>query len=638
MKIARNSALPPQLKPSAAKSDHSRKEVSMNTKKTILYERLSHEDGRENESVSIENQKAYLEEYATRNGFTNFVHMADDGWSGTRWDRPAFVKMMDEVERGNVQNILIKDMSRLGRDHLRVGLFLEQLREMGVRLIAVAESIDTDKGEDDFMPFRNIIAEWHARDTSRKIKAIFGARTAQGKRVTGAVPYGYMHDPNDRQQWIIDPETAPVVQRIFQSVINGKGVTHIADELTAEGILTPNAYWKSTGAKVSRGAHNNDNPARWSAATVIVILKKEDYMGWKVLNKTAKESYKSKKRQATPENKLIFKDSHPAIIDEETWNVVQRLRGTKRRVYKLSGEPNPLTGVLYCADCGEKMYHKQGATGRANKPHNEYVCTSYRHYSKECTCHYIRAEAVEKLILEAIRRTSKYARENEAEFMKRVRQEADLQQEAAVKESRKKLTKSKRRRGEVSGLIKKLYETYAAGKIPENHFSELLKGYDTEQNDLDSEIEKLQAEIDRYNTDSVRADKFMELVKRHTEFTEFSAALLNEFIEKVIVHEADKSSGRREQKIDIYLNYIGKFELPEEETPQEEIAYVRNSHKKLRRFMTAEELEHHREIDRRRYAKIRAEREAKKEAERSAILQGTAYEIQPQQSEVQKSA
>jgi Site-specific recombinases, DNA invertase Pin homologs len=616
----------------------------MNSKINILYERLSHEDGRENESLSIENQKAYLEEYATRNGFTNLVHMSDDGWSGTRWDRPAFLRMMDEIERGNVGAILIKDMSRLGRDHLRVGLFLEQLREMGVRLIAVAEAIDTDKGEDDFMPFRNIIAEWHARDTSRKIRAIFGARTAQGKRVTGAIPYGYMHDPNDRQEWIIDEETAPVVQRIFRSIINGKSMSKIADELTAEGILTPNAYWKSTGATVSRGAHN-DNPTKWSIPTIIAILKKEEYMGWKILNKTGTDSYKSKKREQTaPENRLVFKDSHPAIIDEETFNIVQRLRGTKRRVYKLDGEPNPLTGVLYCADCGEKMYHKQGTSGRVNKPHNEYVCSSYRHYSKECTCHYIRVEAVEKLILEAIRRTSKYARDNEAEFMKRVREEADLQQEAAVKESRKKLTKSKRRREELSGLIKKLYEAYAADKIPEKHFTELLTGYDTEQVTLDGEIEKLQADIDRYNTDSVRADRFMELIKRHTEFTEFSAALLNEFIEKVIVHEAVKIDGKRTMQLDIYLNYIGKFDVPEleeekeEEQPPQENIYIRNSTKKLRRFMTDEERERAKESDHRYYARKVAAKKAAEEAERAAILQGTAYEIQPEETEEKKIA
>jgi len=616
----------------------------MNSKINILYERLSHEDGRENESLSIENQKAYLEEYATRNGFTNIVHLTDDGWSGTRWDRPAFLKMMDEIERGNVQTILIKDMSRLGRDHLRVGLFLEQLREMGVRLIAVAEAIDTDKGEDDFMPFRNIIAEWHARDTSRKIRAIFGQRTAQGKRVTGAVPYGYLPDPNDRQTWIIDEEAAPIVQRVFRSIIDGKNLQQIADGLTADGILTPNAHWKNIGVNVSRGAHNAD-PTKWSLPTVKVILQKEEYMGWKILNKTGTDSYKSKKRQPTPENRLVFKDSHPAIIDEETFNIVQRLRGTKRRVYKLDGEPNPLTGVLYCADCGEKMYHKRGKNNIHHSAHNEYVCSSYRHYSRSCTYHYIRVEVIEKLILEAIRHTSQYARENEAEFMKRVREEADLQQEATVKESRKKLSKSKRRRDELSGLIKKLYEAYAADKIPEKHFTELLKGYDTEQTTLDGEIEKTQAEIDRYNNDSVRADRFIELVKRHTEFNEFSASLLNEFIEKVIVHEADKSSGKREQKIDVYLNYIGKFELPEmeteeeqrEEPPQENI-YVRNSKKKLRKHMTEEELKRVRELDHIYYTRKVAAKKAAEEAARAAVLKGTSYEIKPEETKQKKSA
>lgn len=636
MKIAL-APLPAPFPLSAANAPHCRKEEKMNNEKsTILYERLSHEDGRENESLSIENQKAYLEEYATRNGFTNFVHCTDDGYSGTRWDRPGFLQMMSEIERGSVGAILIKDMSRLGRDHLRVGLFLEQLREMGVRLIAVAEAIDTAKGEDDFMPFRNIIAEWHARDTSRKIRAIFGARTAAGKHVTGALPYGYLHDPKDRQKWIIDEEAAPIVQRIFGSVISGKSVTKIAEELTAEGILTPNAHWKNIGERVSRGAHNSD-PTKWSLATIIQILKKEEYMGWKVLNKTGKDSYKSKKRQATPENKLIFKDAHPQIIDEETWTIVQRLRETKRRPERIGGEPNPLTGVLYCADCGAKMYHKKGNTGRENQPHHEYVCSSYRHYSKTCTCHYIRVSVIESLILEAIRRVSGYVRENETEFIKRVRETTELQQETAVKENRKKLTKSKRRREEISGLIKKLYESYAIGKLPEKHFSELLTGYDTEQETLDREIAKLQAEIDQYNTDSVRADKFIELVKRHTEFNEFSASLLNEFIEKVIVHEAVKTEGKRTMGVDIYLNFIGKFELPELENEQEETP-IRTSKKKLRRDMTEEQRTRERERDKVRYAAKVAAKKAAEQAERVAILQGTPYEIQPQESEVKRSA
>ena len=607
-----------------------------NEKLTILYERLSHEDGRENESLSIENQKAYLEEYALRSGFKNLVHRTDDGWSGTRWDRPGFLQMTEDISRGSVGQILIKDMSRLGRDHLRVGLFLEQLREMNVRLIAVAEGIDTAKGEDDFMPFRNILAEWHARDTSRKIRAIFGARTAAGNHVTGALPYGYLHDPKDRQKWIVDEEAAPVVKRIFRSVIAGKNIAKITEELTAERILTPNAHWKSIGERTSRGAHNAD-PYKWSSATVINILKKEEYMGWKVLNKTGTENYKSKQRKPTPENRLVFKDAHPQIIDEETWNIVQRLRGTKRRVYKPDGEPNPLTGVLYCADCGAKMYHKRGTSGRPDHPHHEYVCSGYRHYSKSCTCHYIRVEVVEQLILDAIRRASRYAIENEAAFIQRVREEAALQQEAAVRESRRKLTKGKRRREEISRLIKKLYESYAADKIPENHFSELLAGYDAEQKNLDAELERLQAEIDRYNTDSVRADRFLELVKRHTEFTELTPTLLNEFVEKVVVHEAVKIEGKRTMQVDIYLNFIGKFDLPEQEAAQAATPEKKRK-KKLRREMSEEQREILRKRDKERYARKTAAKKAAEEAARAEILKGTAYELPPQESEMQRSA
>lgn len=607
-----------------------------NEKLTILYERLSHEDGRENESLSIENQKAYLEEYALRSGFKNLVHRTDDGWSGTRWDRPGFLQMTEDISRGSVGQILIKDMSRLGRDHLRVGLFLEQLREMNVRLIAVAKGIDTAKGEDDFMPFRNILAEWHARDTSRKIRAIFGARTAAGNHVTGALPYGYLHDPKDRQKWIVDEEAAPVVKRIFRSVIAGKNIAKITEELTAERILTPNAHWKSIGERTSRGAHNAD-PYKWSSATVINILKKEEYMGWKVLNKTETENYKSKQRKPTPENRLVFKDAHPQIIDEETWNIVQRLRGTKRRVYKPDGEPNPLTGVLYCADCGAKMYHKRGASGRPDHPHHEYVCSGYRHYSKSCTCHYIRVEVVEQLILDAIRRASRYAIENEAAFIQRVREEAALQQEAAVRESRRKLTKGKRRREEISRLIKKLYESYAADKIPENHFSELLAGYDAEQKSLDAELERLQAEIDRYNTDSVRADRFLELVKRHTEFTELTPTLLNEFVEKVVVHEAVKIEGKRTMQVDIYLNFIGKFDLPEQEAAQAATPEKKRK-KKLRREMSEEQREILRRRDKERYARKVAAKKAAEEAARAEILKGTAYELPPQESEMQRSA
>jgi len=519
-------------------------------------------------------------------------------------------------------------MSRLGRDHLRVGLFLEQLRDSGIRLIAVAENIDTAKGEDDFMPFRNLFAEWHARDTSRKIRAINKARTENGKRVTGAVPFGYRHDPIDRQKWILDEESAPIVKRIFQSVIEGKGVSIIAGELSAEGILTPSAYWTKLG--IGMPGKPTANPTSWAPSAIASILRNEEYMGWKVLNKTIKENYKMKRREANPD-KLIFKDNHPAIIDEEMWTVVQRLRGTKRNRERVTGVPQPLTGVLYCKDCGYKMYHKQGKTGRV-RPHNEYVCTSYRHYSRECTIHYIRAEVAEELILDTIRRTCNYVRKNEPEFIKRVQEISATFQETAIKENKSKLAKAKRRRDEVTTLIKKLYESYALEKIPENHFTDLLKGYDEEQQTLDGDITKLQAEIDIFNTESVKADKFIELVNRHTEFTTFSAVLLNEFIEKVIIHEAVKVKGKRTQQVDIYLNYIGKFELPASEyadVKEEPLKLTGTRGRKLRKDMTEEELKHEREIDARYYARKRAKRIAEEEKRRAEILEGTSFEDVP---------
>jgi len=593
------------------------------SKQTILYSRLSREDERANESLSIENQKAFLEEYANRNGFTNLVHLSDDGWSGTRWDRPGMMKLLDEVDKGTVAAVLCKDMSRAGRDFLRVELLMEKFQEKGVRFIAVNDNVDSINGMDDFGPFRNIINEWQARDTSRKIKAIFGARTANGNHVTGALPYGYIHDPTDRQKWILDKAAAPTVKRLFRGIIEGKSPTQLAMELQAEGILTPSAHWASIGAGMK--LHVSSNPTGWSVGCVTNILDKEEYLGRKVLNKTTNENYKTKKRNPNPDGKLVFEGKIPAIVTEEEWTVVQRLRETRRRPQKVTGEPNPLTGILYCADCGHKMYNKLGKTGRENKPHDEYVCSSYRHTARSCTCHYIRVEIVQALILDTIKRVSKYALTNEAEFMERVRQESALQQESAVKDNKKKLTKSKRRHEEIKGLVRKLYETYAADKIPENHFTDLLKSYDTEQTNLYCEIEKLQAEINTFNADSVRADRFIELVKKHTEFKEFTPLLLNEFIEKVIVHEADKSTGKRIQKVDIYLNFIGNFELPIEVV--EELPTRLSRGRKPRRLMTPEELEHERDIDRRAYAKKKAARIAIEEAERAKILAGTSFEI-----------
>ena len=608
----------------ARDTDRRKEEPMQNEKLRIAYERLSRDDEAVGDSLSIQNQKMVLEDYAARNGMGTLTHLTDDGWSGTRWDRPGIVRLIEEVERGNVELCLVKDMSRLGRDHLRVGLLLEQFRERSVRFIAINDNVDSARIDDDFTPFRNIINEWVARDTSRKIRAINDARTKDGKHVTGAVPYGYLHDPDDRQKWILDEEAAVIVKRIFNSIIQGKTVGEIARELTAEEVLTPAAHWAKIGAGMK--LHHNANPTRWSEASIIFLLKKQEYMGWTVLNKTVKETYKSKRRAAEPEEMLIFKDTHPAIVDEETWTVVQRLRQTRRRPERIGGEPNPLTGVLYCADCGHKMFHKQGRSDSRHAPHQEYVCSSYRHYTRSCTCHYIRVPVIENLILDAIRRVCGYVRNNEAEFVERVRSESALQQDAAVKESKRKLTMSQRRRDEISGLIKKLYEAYAAEKIPEKHFTDLLTGYDAEQTSLENEILELQAAVDAYSATVINIDKFIELVKRHTEFSEFSVGLVNSFIEKVIVHEAVKVDGVRTQDIEICFSFIGKFDVPEEpqvETPPRVYSRGRTP----RHLMTEEERAREREADHRYYARKTAAKRAAAQAERAEILAGTSYAI-----------
>lgn len=533
---------------------------------TALYERLSRDDELQGESNSITNQKHFLEDYARKNGFVNIRHFTDDGVSGTTFDREGFQSMIAEVEAGNVAVIIVKDMSRFGRDYLKVGFYTEVMfKEKGVRFIAINNGIDSSNQQDsDFTPFLNIMNEWYARDSSRKIQAIFKARMQEGKRVSPSVPYGYRRDPDDKQHLIIDPEPAAVVRRIFKLVLEGNGVNRIADILYADKILIPSAYAEKYYPENQHSKSFHD-PIRWTNQTIIHILEKREYMGHTVLGKTISESYKTKKRRkATEDELMIFENTHEAIIDEETWNNVQRLIETKRRPKKNGAPPCRLSGLLYCADCGSKLSHRYNSRNKYDAD-NSYGCSSYRQYTRNCTMHYIRVSVVEKLILETIREVSAYALSNEKEFVKKVREASDVQQETTMKEYRRRLGKAKRRHEELDDLVKKLYESFATGKIPEKHFDRLLSGYDNEQTALEAEIQELQTGLDRYGADSVRADRFLELVKRYTDFSELTTPMLNEFIEKVVVHEADKSTGDRVQKVDIYLNFIGAFTVPKME-------------------------------------------------------------------------
>ena len=533
---------------------------------TALYERLSRDDELQGESNSITNQKHFLEDYARKNGFVNIRHFTDDGVSGTTFDREGFQSMIAEVEAGNVAVIIVKDMSRFGRDYLKVGFYTEVMfKEKGVRFIAINNGIDSSNQQDsDFTPFLNIMNEWYARDSSRKIQAIFKARMQEGKRVSPSVPYGYRRDPDDKQHLIIDPEPAAVVRRIFKLVLEGNGVNRIADILYADKILIPSAYAEKYYPENQHSKSFHD-PIRWTNQTIIHILEKREYMGHTVLGKTISESYKTKKRRkATEDELMIFENTHEAIIDEETWNNVQRLIETKRRPKKNGAPPCRLSRLLYCADCGSKLSHRYNSRNKYDAD-NSYGCSSYRQYTRNCTMHYIRVSVVEKLILETIREVSAYALSNEKEFVKKVREASDVQQEATMKEYRRRLGKAKRGHEELDDLVKKLYESFATGKIPEKHFDRLLSGYDNEQTTLEAEMQELQTGLDRYGADSVRADRFLELVKRYTDFSELTTPMLNEFIEKVVVHEADKSTGDRVQKVDIYLNFIGAFTVPKME-------------------------------------------------------------------------
>ena len=532
---------------------------------TALYERLSRDDELIGESNSIKNQKQLLENYAHKNGYSPIRHFTDDGVSGTTFEREGFQAMIAEVEAGNVSAVIVKDMSRFGRDYLKVGFYTEVMfKEKGVRFIAINNGIDSANQQDsDFTPFLNIMNEWYARDASRKIQAVFKSRMQDGKRVSPSVPYGYLRSPEDKQKLIIDEEPAAVVRRIYQMVIEGKGVTAIADILTAEKVLIPSAY-----AKIHCPENNHSkgftNPYLWSATAVSYILEKQEYMGHTVLGKTISVSYKTKKRRkAEPDELMIFKNTHPAIVDEETWHLAQKLRKTVRKP-SYDRPPHPLTGLVYCADCGHKMTHRQPSPTKKKKydADDAYICGSYRQRTRNCTMHFIKTSVLWELILTAIREVSDYVRQDEQAFIDKVQQTSTVQMAETQREQKRRLAEAIERNGELNTLIKKLYEGNATGKIPDKHFERLLAEYDREQTALETEIEDLQAQIDSFNEDSTKADKFIAVVRRYTDFTELTTPMLNEFIEKVVVHEATGGRTDRKQKIDVYFNFVGQVELP----------------------------------------------------------------------------
>jgi DNA invertase Pin-like site-specific DNA recombinase len=563
---------------------------------TALYTRLSRDDELVGESGSIINQKAMLEKYAAQNGFSNIVHFSDDGFSGGNFDRPDWKRLVAEIEAGNVATVISKDMSRIGRDYLQTGFYTEVFfREKGVRFIAIANNIDSlNKESGEFAPFLNIMSEWYLRDASRKVKASHKARGMSGQRLTFRPIYGYMRDPNNKDKWVIDPEAAPIVRRIFQLAIEGNGICEIARILAMEKIERPTYHMHVRGIVVCN-RHDLTTPYTWAGSTIAHILSKAEYMGDTVNFRSYKDSYKDKNPKDNPrENWVIFEDTHPAIVDRETWETVQRCRQTIRRMDKL-GEANPLTGLVFCADCGEKLYNhrKRGMTKYKNfkgylctrSPQDWYSCSTYnlsgRKFDRKCTCHNIRTTVLRQLVLDAIKSASGFVLENEEEFLRQIRESSAIQQGETAKAHQKRMTKERKRIAELNGLIRRTYEDNYNGKLSDKQFELLSSDYEREQNQLEESIARLQTELDSFNADTDRADRFIDIVKRYTDFSELTPAMLIEFVEKIIVHEADYSSGEREQAVDIYLNFIGKFDVPlPEPTPEEIAAEEKARHKR----------------------------------------------------------
>ena len=596
-----------------------------NEKITALYERLSRDDfgkddDQQRESNSISNQKAMLEEFAARQGFTNIVHFTDDGISGTCFDRPGFLAMMKEVEAGNVEYLCIKDMSRMGRDYLKVGQIMEILRQRGVRLIAINDGVDSARGDDDFTPFRNIMNEYYARDTSRKIRSTFQSKGKSGKHLTGTVIYGYLWN-EARDQWLVDPEAAEVVKRIFAMTIEGYGPYQIASKLKSEKVLIPSAYLAQHGEGVNKNKTFKDVYG-WGSSTICNILEKREYLGHTINFKTRKH-FKDKKSHYVPEDEwTIFENTHEAIIDQQTFDLVQKIRGNVRRYPDGWGEAAPLTGLLYCADCGGKMYVHRTNNG---KRISQYTCSQYSKVpvGKLCTTqHRINEDVVLSLVSEMLKAIAEYAKHDRAEFVRVVQEAQSSQQTAEVRKQRTRLATAKQRVSELEVLLCKIYEDNILGKLSDSRYATLDAQYEKEQSELTAEISVLEKAVKSYEKHEKDADRFIALIDKYENFDKLTIAMLNEFIEKILVHERDrKGSIQTTQEVEIYFNFVGRFVPPafgEVELTPEELEEIRKREERkdrlhqnyLKRKASGAQKRYEDKIKKRKKAEIEAKKAA----------------------------
>ena len=530
---------------------------------TALYCRLSQDDGREGESNSIVNQKEYLMKYAKEHGFPNPKFYVDDGYTGTNFDRPSFKEMSADIEKGLVKTVIVKDLSRFGRNYIEVGSYSEIIYpEAGVRFIAIMDNVDTGSLEsNEFAAFTNLFNEWYPKSTSKKVKEVKKAKGLAGEHL-GAPPYGYLRNPDDKTRWLVDEEAAAVVRRIFSLCMQGKGVSAIATALWEDKVLTPSAYKVSKGIGVAK---KSEHPYNWETSMIASILENVAYIGVTESFKSTRLGFKSKKRIPTAKDRRTYiEDAHTPIIDRDMWEKVQMIRANKRRPTK-SGLTSIFSGLLYCADCGAKL-SLATANGYAH-----FRCSMYKRTSraKECTQHYIREDALKQLVLKQLQHFLSYLQQFERVF---IRQQIDAtlaERRYELSAKQKQIEKDEKRIKELDRLFRKIYEDNVNGKLNDERFYKLSDGYEAEQEQLKQEIEALTAEVSEADTEATNVAKLIAVTKKYTRIDELTPEILNAFVDKIVVHEREKKDGKRTQQIDIYYSYVGIVDIPTDEEMRE---------------------------------------------------------------------
>ena len=524
---------------------------------TALYARLSQEDALDGESNSIANQKKILLKYATDNHFSNPTFFIDDGVSGVTFDRPGWNEMIRLAEAGKVQTVIVKDMSRMGRDYLKVGYYTESFfAERDIRYIAINDGVDSDKGDNDFTPFRNLFNDFYARDTSKKIRAVMRAKGNAGEHLCTNPPYGYMKDPADKKKWIVDEEAAEIVKRIFDLCIAGKGPMQIAKLLTAEHILTVKAHYAQRAGKPLP-----EKPYHWDPKSVAGILERPEYTGCTVNFKTYSKSHKLKKRlHNVPENQRIFPNTQPAIIDEHVFVRVQELRENKRRPAKQAERQGLFSGLLYCADCGSKLHF---ATGKNMTPQQDcYRCSRYKSNTGDCTMHFIREETLKLFVLQRIFDVTALFFDDAMAFEEAAKKQHFQEAEKEAKKRRREIAQAEKRIGELDRIFKRIYEDDISGTISHERFLKLSTDYEAEQRELTEQVKTWREVVEIFEQDRSDFDSFAAIVRKYVGIRELTPTIVNEFVKKIIVHAPDKSSGHRRQKIELVWNFIGEVNLP----------------------------------------------------------------------------